>query len=239
MNIRSSTHVKFAGNSMRSQQKGFTLAELLVVITIIGLLAAMVLPAIVDVLFLGQSAKCQNNLDEFHSAVQTYRAANQSAPPPRGGPSEASSWGMFLKANGQGEGNLNNELFFCPVQDRTSNFKKEDYASDDGDYMFNVSKDGLSPLSSAAESDTVLAADCISRDGSATSHGDPSKKQVNILLKNSSIQKAGKGDDLFKRALNANMVGGSNTKNTTCPPPTASQNTQQSAGNQNQQQQQN
>jgi type II secretory pathway pseudopilin PulG len=204
---------------MKRQQGGITLVELLVIITIVGLLVALLLPAMVKTLGPSNMGYCQVNLEEIHAKVQLYRAKNGSAPPIKGGSSDASSWGMYLKDNNKGAGKLNNSLFFCPVLDRMGDVDDEDAATDDGDYMFNVGTDEVNPLSEDAPPDTILAADCVTPDASMSNHGDPAKKGVNVLLKNGALHKVRKGDDLFERLQKANMVGGADSGNPHCPSP--------------------
>ena len=61
----------------------FTLIELLVVIAIIGILAAMLLPALAKAKEAGKRISCLNNLRQLGLASQMYVGDNQGAYPPR------------------------------------------------------------------------------------------------------------------------------------------------------------
>ena len=54
------------------RKKGFTLIELLVVLAIIGVLAALFIPAISRAISAGQSAACRNNLHQMYAAFVMY-----------------------------------------------------------------------------------------------------------------------------------------------------------------------
>jgi prepilin-type N-terminal cleavage/methylation domain-containing protein len=70
---------------LASAETAFTLIELLVVIAIIGILAAMLLPALARAKESGRRISCLNNLKQLSLAAQMYVNESQGAYPPRSG----------------------------------------------------------------------------------------------------------------------------------------------------------
>lgn len=78
-----------------ARKSGFTLVELLVVIAIIGILIAMILPAVQSVREAARRTECSNNIRQIGLAVVNYETANRRFP---SGWKSATGWGWMAEA---------------------------------------------------------------------------------------------------------------------------------------------
>ena len=67
-------------NSMQSRQRGFTLIEIMVVVVIIGILASVVVPRIMDNPDKARAAKAKNDIQALESALELYKLDNYVYP---------------------------------------------------------------------------------------------------------------------------------------------------------------
>ena len=80
---------------MRTRMKGFTLVEILIVVVILGILAAIVVPQFTNASSEAMKGALASQLQTINSQVELYRVRNQGAYPDFGG-ADNEGWGALV-----------------------------------------------------------------------------------------------------------------------------------------------
>jgi prepilin-type N-terminal cleavage/methylation domain-containing protein/prepilin-type processing-associated H-X9-DG protein len=153
-------------NRVVARYQGFTLVELLVVIAIIGVLIALLLPAVQKVREAANRTSCENNLHQIGLALHNYHDSQRSFPSgfrcqpvnPSNPDQTAPGWGWAaLLLPYIEQGNLAQQInFTLPVEDpsnlatRTTIVKLYVCPSDRHTGLFTIYDKNIKPLAEAA-----------------------------------------------------------------------------------------
>jgi prepilin-type N-terminal cleavage/methylation domain-containing protein len=134
------------GNVMSSRKKGFTLVELLVVIAIIGILIALLLPAVQAAREAARRMQCTNHIKQIGLAFHNYHDVHKEFSP---GCIDQSHW-TAERHGGARDGMIGWPAFILPFLEQQAlhdqiNFNVEAWCSDCGQGSWHAGEDGSSP----------------------------------------------------------------------------------------------
>ena len=113
MKTRRATARSLLRSKTRRPCRAFSLVELLVVLAIVGVLAAVIMPAVSTVRSQAQKSKNLSNLRQIHAACMMYAANNSGWLPPNGDGRIATAWWTQIYPDYIDDP----AVFFCPMDD--------------------------------------------------------------------------------------------------------------------------
>jgi general secretion pathway protein G len=114
-NLKTGKHKKRKGSKMR-KNKGFTLVEILIVVVILGILAAIVIPQFTDASTQSKVSSCRTTLQSLRSQIELYKIQHNDVTPGNvAGALDTAVWEaqMTTYSDAQGNTNATKTAVFC------------------------------------------------------------------------------------------------------------------------------
>jgi general secretion pathway protein G len=103
---------------MKRNARGFTLVEILIVVIILGILAAIVIPKFANASLEAQTANLHSQLQTVRAAIELYRVQHRDVPPDLVG----SNWAAFTgKTDSLGNASVNPDDWGPYIQNEPKN----------------------------------------------------------------------------------------------------------------------
>ena len=159
------------GSLLRSSCCAFTLIELLVVVAVIGIMAALIVPAINSVMQKAKQARCIGNLHSIGGAAMAWSADNNNQVLyQQMGNASVPDWaGNWFDRILDFTGPASNSLFHCPSDTNYGAYGEKSYACS-GSFYLEVERrpvvypSVLAPSKKILVIDSVVGGGCIVRD---------------------------------------------------------------------------
>src|SRR5262245_34603533 len=113
--------MRYVMTSRISQKRGFTLVELLVVIAIIGVLVALLLPAVQSAREAARRMSCSSNLRQLGIAMHSYHDTHKTLP------YSTSAWGPDGRVNSPGNRGWSWSSFILPYIEQQATYNQIDF----------------------------------------------------------------------------------------------------------------